>query len=241
MIDRLELHALADGELEGEERKRVEARLGACAESAAEYAAIVALKKTVGDKCSAIGCEATWAKCRKRIDEVENTRRIESFVGRYAWALCSIFVVLIFGAALMNRQFGGGVRAGDVPAMMSSLSTLGQVAPVEAERWIMREAGAKPQIVAPTFQVVERALGVFDGRKVVALRLRDSEGEFAVLLLPGAKVVDGVQPVDGRPGMSCGQMAQSNCVTWQEGATAVIVTGPRATEELCALADKLRQ
>ena len=240
MIDRLELHALADGQLEGADRQRVSERVASCEESAAEYQAIVDLKKAVSAKCSPITCDQTWQKCRSRIEEVEKTRRIEGFVGRYAWALCSIFVVLIFGAGIMNRSLGDGVRAGDVPAMMSSLSPLSGAAPAEARDWIRRQTGAAPQVAQPAFQLVGRGIGLFEGRKVLGVRLRDREGEFVVLVLPGARIVDGVQPIEHRQDMSAGRMGQANCVTWQDGPVALIVTGPRDIDGLCALADQLK-
>ncbi|HVL39964.1 MAG TPA: hypothetical protein VM328_11295 [Fimbriimonadaceae bacterium] len=241
MIDRLELHALADGELEGAERQRVSERIANCEESAAEFQAIMRLKQVVAEKCHAPSYEESWQECRGRLAEIDSTRRIESFVGRYAWALCSMFLVFILGAGILNRSAADGLRAGDVPAMMSSLSSVGSAAPGEAREWIRKEGGVATSLESVrTFQVIDRAVGLHEGHKVLAVRLRDDVGDFAVLVVPGARVVDGVAPVSGRSDLSSGTLGRASCVTWQEGPVALILTGDRRVDELCELADALR-
>ena len=77
MIDPLELHAYADGQLDKADRDRVARQLETDAASKAELDSIVALKQFVSAKCEAVECKEEWRKCVGRLNELDKSKRAE--------------------------------------------------------------------------------------------------------------------------------------------------------------------
>src|SRR5438045_8964116 len=115
--------------------------------------------------------------CCKRLDEIDRTKRVEGFVGRYAWAICSIFICLIFGAAWLNRMGGGGLNASDVAKAASTL------APISAPRsqnsdakrqWLQQNLERAMPVQPDMISVVGGAAGYLeDGRKITRADRQD--------------------------------------------------------------------
>lgn len=246
MSDWLEIHALADEQLDAAEKKRVEDRVAGCAESQKELHAIKSVKSALSSRCDTIDCRATWSRCVKRLDEMDKAHRIESFVGRYSWALCSLFLVFIFGAAMFNR-FGGGprVNASQVPGMAASMAPY-LFAPRSQSRSDVVEFQDKavgrapvrlqPAESMPSVQVVRGASVFIDGRHHVRIDMLDSGRPVTLVAIQGAKL-EGVDPVPGRDGLSQGQVNGRNCVAWIDGDYTVLLMGDESIAELCNLAD----
>src|SRR5687767_4015076 len=147
MSDWLDIHAHADDQLSDEEKARVNSRLQGCDKSRAELAAIHAVKGALEARRDTVTCDETWQRCQRRLDELDKTARIESFVGRYAWALCGLFLALILGVGMLNRT-SGSFGADDVPRIAAGLTPfLSSPSSQDAntkQRFVRQKAGNAP-------------------------------------------------------------------------------------------------
>jgi hypothetical protein len=236
MSDWTSISAYADGELGEAERQEVEERLQSCEQSQRELLAVLTLKETVQTKCVAMECSETWAKCQGRIRELEKTRRVENFVGRYAWGLCSVFLVLILGAAMLTRTNGTGLRTGDLmSSMLSPIPGPTSQAPEELRRWLGSVLEA-PVVQPDTVAVTGAATGFVEGRRAVRLHLADQRGEMVMFVISEVDRIDDVERLDSKRPYYVRRLNNVNCVAWTFEGNAFIMMGDRPFEELCQIA-----
>lgn len=236
MMERMDMHALADGQLEGAAKQAAEAARDADPALRAEFDSISILKQALQSKAEPITCAETWQKCRGRLEELEKRKRVEGFVGRYAWGLCSVFFVAILGAAMFNRSNGDGLRTGDAARMLSSLAPIsrnGGTASVEMRDWI-RKTNSSPEI-----RLVGVAQGSYNGHPVAVYQLQDADGDLAALEIRGVNKVEGVEPMLENNRFSVGKLNNTNCVTWVEGSSTLFLVAERPYEELARVAEAL--
>jgi hypothetical protein len=224
MSEYLDLHALADGQLEGEEK-----------------AAVTALKDTLASKCESITCEETWKKCQGRLKEIEKARGVEHFVGKYAWGLCGAFLLAIVVGGSINRGTAGVVRTGDVARVSASMSPLqlpSSQAPEERKRWF-QDVMSGPMVDTPeSIQIVGAASGVINSHRVVRLSLVDTSGSLALFILQNT---EGIEDAQARgAGYSACQMNGANGVAWTEGPHSYMLVGRRTHDDLAAIATAIR-
>ncbi len=241
MSDWLDIHALADGQLDGEERRRAEERCASDASSAAELRSVQTLKDTLRYKAEPQTCAKTWSRCRDRLAEMDRARRVESFVGKYAWGLTSLFLVAILGAALFNQSAGPReLRTGDVAKLVSGVAQIAptrEAMPEDMKAWIRN---APLRLEMNGFQVQMLDQGVWQGRHIARFRLVDRAGALALLVVRGVDSIDGVAPLAGRSGYFAGTMDSMSCVNWLDQGVSLSLVGPRSFEELAIVADSIR-
>jgi anti-sigma factor RsiW len=244
MNERLDIHALADEQLSAEDRARLEQKLAECETSRRELEAVRALKNLVQTKCEPVTCQTTWARCQDRLREIDKTSRIEGFVGRFAWAFCSLFLVMIVGAGLMNRMNGRSLATSDVPQMASTLTPwLTQPASTDQQTqtiFVDNLAKGAPVKVRPRSEVLilRGARGVVDGRTMVRLDMQDANGIVSLIAVQEASVV-GAEPIPGSDRYQQGNVPGKNCITWQDGDYTVVLTSNRSVPDLIAFADNV--
>lgn len=241
MIDKTEIHALADGELSPEDAARVEAQVNQCPESLAEYKSLVALKETSRRLADTVTCEETWRKCQGRLAEIDRTRRVESFVGRWAWGFCSVFLALILGAGLLNRANSNPLHSADVARMMSSLgpsSSQTPAAPEQMRNWLRGFAPGTIQL--DRVRVVAAAEGVIDNRHVARLTLKDAQGYANLVIIPEVNEIADLQASDAPEGYCYGRVGEVPCVAWTESGYAFIVLADRSPQDLLGIAQGIR-
>lgn len=103
MSDWLEIHALADNELDAESEAEARKAVEGSPAAASEYRSVQTVKETLASKAVQAEVSDAWKKCRGRLDEIDKTHRAESFVGRFSWALSGLFVVALVSTAIYNR------------------------------------------------------------------------------------------------------------------------------------------
>ncbi len=234
MSDWIEMHALADGQIEPGARAEAETRRDGAPELKAEYDAVQAVKNACS-KVEPVTCAKTWEKCRGRLDELQKRERVEGFVGRYAWGLCSlIFVVMLFGAVL-NRMGGDRLGTGDVAKVLSGFSSSrpGEGASVDL--------GASANKDRNALRVVATQRAFLNGYVGTVYQLQDQRGPLAFVKVQGVSEVEGVEPMLDAGSYSVGKINDTNCVTWQEGAEANFLIADRSYEDLSRAADQLRE
>lgn len=241
MSDLMRIHALADGQIEGDEKRLAEEQLQCCAKSRAEYESVRALKQTLRNRLPVHTCSKTWSKCRERLAELDRTKRVESLVGRYSWGLCSLFVVLIFSAAILNRTLGPrDLRTGDVAKIIGGFGQLSSPssAPVEDMRkWI---DSAAVTIDTGTLRVVSFKEGTHEGRNWAQVRLYDGTGVVELVIVRGAESVEGALPIRGKEGYRYCELNGMSCITWSDQGYSLFLAGPRAAEAVLSLAESIR-
>jgi anti-sigma factor RsiW len=242
--ERLQTHALADGELSGEEKASAENHLAECPSCRAEYDALGALKSVLKGRLEPTECHDAWKRCSKRLDEVDRAKRVESFVTRHAWSFCSLFLVVILSAAMLNRTLGrNSVRAGDVAMMASGLAPMSTPVsqnPAEMRRWVSDNVGDVPMNLQPQhLLVVGAGARTFQGHKMLRLVLRDGLGDFSLLIISNAESVDGFDRMDAGHEYQVGKIGNANCVAWTDGSCALLVVGDRPIANLCAVAEAI--
>jgi anti-sigma factor RsiW len=240
MIERLDIHAYADKELEPIEMARVADEIKASPEAQRELQAIQGLKSCLATKLEQPECSAAWKECVGRFGELDKVKTTENFVGKYAWALCLLLFAVIVGGGLLNRYRGGSVGLGQVASITSNLVPMGSTSqirqPEQLRNWISDQTGYRPGVdLAPTRVEMVAYADQPNGRSVM-VRLRDAKGAIDVLFLPNVQISDGA-PIGS--GMYAGQVNGLNCVTWHDGGCQMLVIGDRETGDLQTFARSL--
>lgn len=241
MNDWLEVHALVDDELSNEERAKIQEKVKTCKKTEAEWRAVRELKSLVSARCVHPECDEVWAKCTKRLVEIDRTKNAESFVGKYAWGICGSFCLLILCAAGYTRMNGGNLRPGDlagVDAGMVPLSAPRSQAPSDQLQWLQQNFDQSMHPKLGRVSVVRGATGhLADGRRVTEAILQDSSGELNLFVVERANRLDDVEHVDAR--YSGGTIGSKNCITWTDGENVYVLAGDRSLSDLCQRADSL--
>ncbi len=240
MSDLLKIHALADGQLEGSDREAAQKQLNECPHSKAEFEAVVALKGALKSHVQGVDCEETWAKCRGRLDELDRSQRVESFVGRYAWGICGAFLVFIAGAAVLNRlNPNSTLKLHEVSSATRNLSSA-SINPGSIGSWLLKELGGKAPVRLEDqgpIQVVAQRAGIDpEGRRVVQLQMQDGKGPLVLVLVTNTDAIEG----EGSGSTTHGQIDNANCITWVDGRVACLLIGQRSHEELEAISERLK-
>ena len=179
-------------------------------------------------------------------EEMEKAGRIEGFIGRYSWALCSFLFVLIIGAGMFNRFMGKpSLGASEVPNMAANLApylfsprSQSRSDVVEFEN---RAVGGAP-VRIPTASVGKNVVVVrggsvtIDGRHYLRIDMLDSGRPVTLYAIEGANVV-GVEPMPGRERLAQGVINGRNCVAWADGEYSVMLVGKEPVSDLAELAD----
>lgn len=241
MNDTLEIQALADGELDGEAKAAAAEAILQDTAARAEYETIVALKQTVKRACPPVDALEAWKVVRQRLDAIDKSKKAEVFIGRNAWALCSLFIVMIVGAAMFNRMTGKTrLYTGDVARVMSSMIPLPTSTPSDVVRVAENELGAAPFRLPPAdLHPVGAARGLFEGRKALIVQLSDAGGTSRLLVVENVHEVEGLK-CDGKQVYSVGQLNGVNAVSWQCSGYICLLVGNRPMGDLLSIASTLR-
>ncbi len=239
MSDWMEIHALADGELSGESKRLAEAKLAASSELRAEFDAVLALKSTLKAKCQDEASEALWSACSARLDEIDRTRRVERFVGKYAWGLCAVFFAVILSAGVMNRSFGlGELGTGDVAKVVASLGGSSRASNdgEDMRKWIRN---ASITLETGSMRVAGFREGIHEGRQFGVFYLVGDGEQLTLVAVRGLERFDGTEPISPESRYAAGQIDQYNCVTWNDRGFGLMLIGAGDCGQLCSAADNI--
>ena len=236
MIDRLDLHALADGQLSDAQRKEILDQLATDPIAAAEYQSILAMKSTLKSCAEMPDSGNLWKKCQSRLDELDKTKRVESFVGRYAWGICGIFFLMIVSGGILNRRASGIVPSNQVSSFVASMS------PVSVPR-SQNQTELEPklrQVVGAAFtnrpaRMAITAVGEsgVPGQRTRYVQLSDEFGKVAVLALYDVREVTGIWEYEADKAFRCGKIDGINSLFWNRGDGVIcMVVGQRSYSEL---------
>lgn len=238
MTDLERMHALASGELDGDDKAQAE-RL--CADDPAcraehEWAALV--RETVRTRCDAPKAEdqqECWSACQERLNAIDGTKRSEGFIGRFAWGLCGLFIVAIALAAGINRMGPPSqVSSQNMAGLVSGFS--GSLAP-NADS-IGPESGVMTYEMPPRFEVHEVRYGEPEGIPTFRYQLSDQGGNLTLFIIQGYAGIEGLE--EAPSGFHRGQINTANVVSWAGDDTTAVLMGPRSLPELELAAERIR-
>ena len=240
MIERAELHAFADKELDPQDMARIADAVKASPEAQRELEAIQSLKSCLQTKIEQPECRDAWKECLTRFNEMDRVKVTENFVGKYAWALCIVLFFALVGGGVLNRARGGSVGLGEVASITSELVPMGGGSqmrrPEQLRNWINDQTGCETKSVFDPSRIESVAYSDQANGRNVMLRLRDQAGTIDVLYLPNVNINEGMA-LGGS--MYAGKVNGLNCVTWHDGSVQLLVIGNRQTDELRTFAQSM--
>jgi hypothetical protein len=243
MIDPLELHAYADGELTQTEEDRIRQQLQDDPQGQLELRTIQGLKATLSKHCEPVECRAQWSACVGRLNELDKTRRTETFVGKYAWALCGVIMLFILAGGVATR-LGPGNSMGS-PDLARAVASLGAPSrpssqqPEEVRRWLDGIVGTASKVISPDrLTVLGASTGEMDGYRVSQIALRDRNGDLNLMMLKANLDLNELPSAgDGRYHTS--KLQGTNCIAWNDGGMTLVLAGERSFEELKETAENI--
>ncbi|MBS1714104.1 MAG: hypothetical protein JST30_07170 [Armatimonadetes bacterium] len=234
------VHALADGELQGEEQAEALAFLDSDPRAKAEHQWAVYLKQTLQDKVQPVRDDEAWSVCRERIRALDKRKSAEVFVGKYAWAFCLIFLVGIFSAATLNRTGRMRPLANEhVAALFNGLTPLSFPDSQQAFDSAYNSVGAPPATVDGDAKVRSLEIGYVDGRKAAHMILEDHIGPMDLFVLSGTSSVEGIEQREG--GYLWGQVNGVPAISWTESGCLFLVVTHRDPDGLRSAASQVRR
>ena len=237
MIEKSELHALADNELSEQEAANLKERLDGNSRAQAEYLEIIAMKSALRATAHIPECESLWKACQGRLDEIDKTRRVEAFVGRYSWGICGVFFLAIAVGGILNRSMMRPVQPNEVAAYMAGLSPMSvprnQAELNPALKQIMGETFAnRPATMTVTALGSNRQMG----RRTEFVQLSDAFGSVAVVALLDVKEVGGLWDYEQDRNFKCARIDGANAMCWsRDDGVICMLIGQRSYSELHAI------
>lgn len=236
MIDRSKLHSLADNELPEAEKAELLRALKSLPEFDAEYQSILGVKAALKSKLEYPDTNSLWTECRSRLDEIDKVKRVESFVGRYAWGICGVFMVAILVGGVFNRSIGKRVLPDDVAGYVAGLSPIsiprGQ-SQAELEPALKQVVGAALAGRPAKMAISGIGQSNIPGTRTSYVQLSDEFGTVAVVALHDIEKVDGLWDYEPDSECKCSKVDGVNAMFWKRSDNVIcMVVGNRSYDEL---------
>lgn len=240
MSDLIEnMHALADGELEGDAKAAALQAVASDPQAAAEHGWATLFKTQLREKLQPVENEELWSACRARLDAIDKTSKAEVFVGKYAWAFCLIFLVGIFSAATVNRMDRSRPLGNShVAGLLNGLTPLNFSESKQALESVRQAVGAGPRQNPDQTRVTSLSLGTVDGRRAAKLTFEDNVGEMSLYVVSSTSGIEGIEGSDR--GYKCGHINENSAVCWTEYGRLFMLVSSRSHEDLMHVADEIR-
>lgn len=224
-----DLHALADGQLNETEKAQVLERLKSCPVSQAEYQSILQVKDVLAGQCTEVANEEGWKACRARLDELDRAKKVNGFVGKYAWGLAASVGLVLVSAHITNRLTGKYyISSGEATA--SVMGSREQAPSMDAEG---RAIVGNRVINVPkgVFTLKSVRQGYLDSRPTSCLRLQYGSYPLELYVVEGGAFEES--------GFTTEPNRNGTAVRWSDGSAGFILVGSQSEKELLGLAEKL--
>ncbi len=226
MIDRELLSAYADGEVTATERAQIELALKTDSAAVEHLSSMRATKQFVAEHARPVENDELWSTCVKRLGELDRTKKVEGFVGKYAWGLCALFFCVIVTGGMLRKLNPNSVRTGQVASYVSGLAggwSRPPAAPQGQREWVEQKLGRMGADMQPDhFDVVACQEGLVDNHRVVRLLMRDSVGVVEMVVVSNVDTIDGGEAMGN---FHAGTLNGANCVAWSQDGSAAFLMG----------------
>ncbi len=228
---------MADGELSPQELAELQEELNSDPTASAEYQSILQMKAALqGMRSEAENTDSLWSECRDRFDEIDRTRRVESFVGKYAWGICGVFFLAIAMGGFFNRANIKPVKPADVPSYVAGIT------PVPVSKNQKQEVldPVLKQVLGDSFenrpskmQITAIGGNRIPGRRSTFVQLSDAFGDVAVVALHDLARIEGLYNYEADPSFKCTRFDGVNALFWtREDGVICMALGQRSYDEL---------
>lgn len=245
--DWLDIHGLADGQLTSDQQATIKARLSTDPTAIAEYESITQLKAVLRENCSPIMDEDAWRSSVSRLNAIVKAKKAETFVSKYAWGLCAVFLVAIISGGLITRRTGNTLNPGDVATMASGLLPIGLPSskePNSMKQYVQEKTGGAPiNLALGHFQLVSVLQGVKSGKTITMFNFQDEVGPLSLVVVPDTRDVEGMSASANDRTYQHGLIGRLYCVSWVDQGFALLLLsqrGQRNTNDLQAIASSIR-
>ncbi len=231
-----QIHAYADGELSSEEKAQFESQLADCKNTQNELQSVRNTKAALQNKCNCEDNQALWKTCQSRFKEIDNAQKTEFIVNKFRWVLAGFVFVAIAGAAILNRinptmNIGSENFASALSASPSSASTRGGIG---ASEWVSEQMGIKvnvPNFESKGLKLERMEMLDMKGDSVARITYSDGRYPYTLMVFKGMSNIDGM-PMEGKPGLCCGEIGRMNVVAWPENGAVMMFAGVQSPTEL---------
>jgi hypothetical protein len=244
MMDPLDLHAFADGELDKDLAAQVKSALSSDPAAKAEFDAVLNLKDILRTRSVKYTSDECWKACVVRMNEIDKTHRVESFVRRYAWSMCTILFVLILGGRYMVKDMHGDTaQTADLGRIFSSVkgtSNVPAASPAQQQIYDNVLRRARVAIGAP----VNQADGQVQDIPVHRIILRAGDGNVMLFVAPAVVNFEGSAEIPTEPGVSSAVITSprgvyENCVIWHSDDSTFVLAGEQSVGDLDTLRERI--
>lgn len=231
------IHAYADGELSETETLQAVSIVQSDQYFSLEYLSVQSLKQKLGDQPDCDVPKNGWNQCKRRIADLDRSKKVERTVSRYSWALCAVvFVSIVSGSAIHHFDIGRKFGTSDMPRALSGLEADPSFSTSSLGSWLKSKLGSAPMTSPQKVKVVEGVSGLIDGHPSVRLTLSDDSGLSSLYIISGENAIHGVRPIAPGSAFSTGTVGDLNCVTWMDHGYDMMLVSPRSAAQLYSLA-----
>lgn len=244
-MDPIDIHALADGEMDRATAADLRERIKADPSAQAEHDAILNLKDLIKIHSLKYECDETWKICVGRLNELDRAKKVQGYVGKYAWALCGVLFVLILGGRYAVKDVrGDSARATDLARIfVGGQSSQTPMSPDE-QRYV-HQILSRAKGAITNLRMLHGSSGMMDDVPVNCYRLQDNSGLLSLYDISANVNFEDTDKIPTMPNLSAGVIASAdstkhiNCVVWSNEGHTLVLSGPRSVEALESVATEL--
>ena len=238
MTEPTQLHAYADNELTPQEANALRESLRHDPSASAEVDAVLNLKDFLAKNCARHENDEAWRSCVRRLDEIDKAKRVEGFVGRYAWALCAaLFLFILSGRAAMRNVQGDSARTADLASFGRSVAPVTEANRAQS-RFYEEILGQVGRNLDPNaIEIGQPMRGMVHDLQAACIPMRDRKGDLILLRIGGLLNIQDTVPAS--PSLSAGVVDGENCVVWHVDGETWVLRGMRSVESLGEVAARL--
>jgi hypothetical protein len=240
MIDPIELHAWADGEVVPGREEAVRRALLESREAQAELDSILALKHVLRDRVPNVECRTQWVACVARLDELDRRQRVEKLAsGRFAWGLSGVLFVAILLAGVLHRGVDPSrVTSADLARIAGMFSHVHRSATSKENDQAVNELLKQANISLDQrrLDVLGREFSEVDGHVATRYLLRDATGYLNLIIVPNVFQIDETGELPRYHTFKPMVLNGARCVAWNTARGTLMLAGDRPFDDLAAVA-----
>jgi hypothetical protein len=244
MVQLLNVHALADDQLDLKYKRDTIQLLSENQQSLAEYLSVVQLKEVLQKHCKPIKNDAVWQEISQNLRQNSQKQKTESKLRMLSLTLAASFVVSVAMVGINNlTKQQNTLNASEIPTIASSLAPMGQGGEgpsSQLKHWIHGIfSNLHLQTNIDSLKVYSVDSGTLKGKRVVRFNLYDDKGPLKLIVVEGIQAIKGDGEIAQDSRFSYRELNHQNYVIGIKGSYAILLTGDRSKEDLKEIAGQL--
>lgn len=240
----LDIHALADDQLDLEQKADAMKKLSENPVSFREYLTVIKLKAVLQKHCGSVKNEEAWEDVSQNIQKVVRRKQYKAMANRFLWVAAAGFLGFIVGMQVYHSDKAGGVL--DISGMPTAMSSLVPISvgslrsPVKMESVVPNIFGTSHAPIrtdSQLFGVNGIDTGIMSGRRVFRFNVQDERGPLMLLVVEGIDRVRGNIETDKK--FTYWEVSKQPYIGWNHAQYMIMLTANRSREELRNIASRL--